>query len=229
MVPAKPLASTQTGIFEHKVLYVIGMGPKLHSACTKIIRQHRGSRASVLSKFVTHIIAGANCHDADKASILQAAGDQGELCHVVDERWLLACQDVRLQPLVLHSRPQLACVELVPRSAVASRRCQSAERGRERCVTVAEWWPGRSDYGAVVQAEAAVDEAPFAVDLAAWRAECGSSVPPSQVANVLAGRSFYLGLLTDDDERRQAKEIVRLLGGQVCPAIGWPFDWTSRG
>jgi hypothetical protein len=68
----------------------------------------------------------------------------------------------------------------------------------------------------VVQANARVDEAPYAIDLEAWRRECGPAVPTSQAGAALAGKHFVLDALVVDHDKRLAKEWIRSLGGQVC-------------
>lgn len=61
-----------------------------------------------------------------------------------------------------------------------------------------------------------VDVSAFEVQLSAWRTQYSVGVAPTQLPALFDGCYFCLDALMDPDVRRQAKEYVRVLGGQVC-------------
>lgn len=61
-----------------------------------------------------------------------------------------------------------------------------------------------------------VDVSAFEVQLNPWRTKFSAGVAPTQPLALFDSCYFCLDALTDLDVRRQAKEYVRTLGGQVC-------------
>jgi hypothetical protein len=244
--PANPLMQTQAGVFEHKQLHLTAMGPQQFGECVDIVRRHRGTRCTRLGAYVTHVVVGPECHDQEKIRILQFVEEQGGLCHIVHSEWLFACDEVRpctchtctacgLSTIAFHSSAassdfghSVAGDDCDARKAAVLRRkplsshrvsveLVAAQFGVPVCCLVT--LNNRPDNPVIVgvQAQASANEAAFAVDLDAWKEQCGSSLPTSQACCVLAGFSFFLDALNDDKERRLAKEYIRSLGGQVRP------------
>lgn len=61
-----------------------------------------------------------------------------------------------------------------------------------------------------------VDVAGYEVQLSEWRTQYSAGVASTQLQPLFESCYFCLDALTDPDARRQAKEYVRILGGQVC-------------
>lgn len=69
----------------------------------------------------------------------------------------------------------------------------------------------------VMQASSLVDPSQYNVDIESWKAQYSGEDCKSQVSMVMSGCKICLDALEDQDERQQAKEYVRTLGGQVRP------------
>ena len=163
--------------------------------------EHRGVRATNWSRSVTHVIVGQQCQTAEKQRILQYADMQGDVCRMVYSSWLHACDQVCSVPQgTLCVTCLLSHPPRVDYSSVSC--CSQMQSAGER----------RDSRKCTLQAQMHVDESAHAVDLDTWKTECGANVPASQACNLLAGKSFYLDALIDEQEKRQAKEFVPQLG-----------------
>jgi hypothetical protein len=74
----------------------------------------------------------------------------------------------------------------------------------------------------IVQAGRLLDTSEYRVKVENWCGNGGATQRMSQAASVMAGCKLCLDALEDEAERRQAREYIRTLGGQVhlhaeCP------------
>ena len=220
--PAFPLLSSQAGVLESKQFYLAGMAPKMQTECITVLKQLRGARNTYLTGFVTHIVVGEQCYIPEKCEILQFLDGHGDLCHVVHASWLFACAKVCAIVSANRNSKSSAFKMLVlcasePRLTSRSLQRVVVQAGcRARCLAM--YIPTNlmlSSCWMCLQAQCVVGEAQHAVNLTAWREECADNVAPTQNAEPFAGKQFYVDSLDDPDEKRSAKETVRVLGGTV--------------
>ena len=66
-----------------------------------------------------------------------------------------------------------------------------------------------------MQASALLDPSPYCVNTDQWNGQSGATQGANQAGSVMSGCKLCLDALEDEAERKQAREYIRTLGGQV--------------